>query len=51
MPDKYEAIKEKLIERGMSKKEAKKRAAKIYNAQRDEGKEPVSPSYDKKKGK
>lgn len=51
MPEQYEAIKEKLIKKGMSKKEAKKRAAKIYNAQREEGQEPVTPSYDKKKGK
>lgn len=48
MPEKYEAIKEKLIEQGMSKKKAKKKAAKIYNAQRGEDKKPVTPSYDKK---
>lgn len=50
MPEKYEAIKEKLIEKGMSKKKAKKRAAKIYNAQREEGQKPVTSHYDKKKG-
>lgn len=48
MPEQYEAIKERLIEKGLSKEKAKKKAAKIYNAKRDKGEKPVSPSYHKK---
>ena len=48
MPDQYEAIKKRLIEKGLSKEKAKKKAAKIYNARRDEGEKPVTSNYHKK---
>lgn len=32
MPKQYEAIRDKLEKKGMSKKEAQKHAAKIYNS-------------------
>lgn len=37
MPKKYEAIRDKFISKGMGTKEAKTRAAKIYNAQKKPG--------------
>ena len=46
MPAKYEAIRDKLIKKGMSIKEAKTRAAKIYNAQRKRGQKPVTRKSD-----
>ena len=37
MPKQYESMKRRLIAQGLSNAEAKKRAAKMYNAQRKEG--------------
>lgn len=42
MPKKYEAIRDKFINKGMGAKEAKARAAKIYNATRKRGQKPVT---------
>jgi hypothetical protein len=42
MPKQYEAIRDKFIAQGMSTKEAKTRAAKIYNARRKKGQKPVT---------
>lgn len=42
MPRQYEAIRDKFIKEGMSSKEAKTRAAKIYNAKRKKGQKPVT---------
>lgn len=45
MPRKYEAIRDKFIEQGMRPKEAKTRAARIYNAQREPGQRPVTGKH------
>jgi hypothetical protein len=42
MPAKYEAIKRKFLAEGKSDKEAKTRAAKIFNATRKKGQKPVT---------
>jgi hypothetical protein len=42
MPKKYEAIRDKLLEKGIALKLAKTRAAKIYNAERKPGQKPVT---------
>lgn len=42
MPKKYEAIRDKFKKEGMGEKEAKKRAAMIYNATRKKGQAPVT---------
>ncbi len=42
MPKKYEAIKRKAKKAGMGDKAAKKKAARIYNAQRKPGQKPVT---------
>lgn len=49
MPKQYEAIRDKFIAEGMSAKEAKMRAAKIYNARRKAGQKPVTRATDEKK--
>lgn len=49
MPKQYEAIRDKFQAQGMSSEEAKRRAAKIFNA-RHPGK-PVFPGSDKKRKK
>lgn len=46
MPKQYEAIKQRIMESGVSEAEASRRAAKIYNAQNPE--HPVGPSYHRK---
>ena len=48
MPAKYEAIKAKLMQQGLSEEEAEKRAAKIYNAQRKKGQKPMGPYFESK---
>ena len=47
MPKQYEAIRDKFIRQGMAVKEAKRRAAKIYNAKHP--KNPVTPKHKSKK--
>jgi hypothetical protein len=42
MPKKYEAIRDKLLEKGIAQKIAKQQAAKIYNSQRKPGQKPVT---------
>lgn len=42
MPKKYEKIRDSYKRRGVSDKEAKKRAAMTYNAQRKPGQKPVT---------
>lgn len=42
MPEKYEAMRDKFERNGMSTKRAKTKAARIYNAQRGPGEEPVT---------
>lgn len=51
MPKKYEAIRDKLERGGTPMKEAKTRAAKIYNSQRKKGEAPVTRATPKKEGK
>lgn len=46
MPKQYEAIRDKFLKEGMSEDEAKRRAAKIYNA--DHPKSPVTPATRKR---
>lgn len=46
MPRKYEAIRDALEAKGMSEKEAKSHAARIFNAQRKPGERPVTGKYD-----
>lgn len=45
MPKRYQAIKEKFLREGYTLKEAKTRAAKIYNATRRSGEPPLSPKH------
>lgn len=49
MPAQYEAIRDKFIKQGLSVKEAKTRAAKIYNSLRD--KKPSMPKLSNKPDK
>ena len=42
MPAQYEAIRDKLVKEGVPLKEAKSRAARIYNAGRKRGQRPVT---------
>ncbi len=46
MPAKYEAIRDKFKSKGVPAKEAKTRAAKIFNATRKSGEAPVTNHYD-----
>jgi hypothetical protein len=46
MPKQYEAIRDRFIKEGMSSKEAKTRAAKIYNSKRKKGQKPVTRKSD-----
>jgi len=42
MPKKYEAIRDKEMSKGTPAKAAKKKAARIFNAQRKPGQKPVT---------
>lgn len=42
MPKKYEAMRDKFKKEGASTKEAKGKAARIFNAQRKKGQAPVT---------
>lgn len=42
MPREYEAIRDRLIRKGYGVKDAKSRAAKIYNSRRKPGQKPVT---------
>ena len=42
MPKQYEAIKQSLLDQGLPLKEAKSRAAAIFNSQRKPGQKPVT---------
>jgi hypothetical protein len=42
MPKKYEAIRDKAVASGMSRKAAEKKAARIYNSERKPGQRPVT---------
>ena len=42
MPARYESIRNKFREQGLSEKEAETRAAKIFNATRKPGQKPVT---------
>ena len=42
MPKKYEAMRDKFKKQGESSKEAKGKAARIFNAQRKKGQRPVT---------
>lgn len=46
MPKKYEAIRDKFKAKGIGSKEAKTRAAKIFNATRKKGTKPVTGKSD-----
>ena len=46
MPAKYEAIRDQFIRKGLSTAAAKTKAAKIYNATRKPGQEPVTRKKD-----
>ena len=41
MPKQYEAMRDKFMKSGLSKKAAQKKAARIYNAKRKPGQKPV----------
>ena len=42
MPKAYEKLRDKFIAQGMSVKEAKRKAARIYNSMRKKGQKPVT---------
>lgn len=42
MPKKYEAVRDRMMKKGMGAKSAKTHAAKIYNASRKPGQRPVT---------
>jgi hypothetical protein len=42
MPKQYEAIRDRLVKEGVPLKQAKTRAARIYNAKRKRGQPPVT---------
>lgn len=46
MPKQYEAIRDSFIKKGMSSKNAKTKAAKIYNSKRKKGQKPVTRKSD-----
>ena len=50
MPAKYEAMKRRFMREGMSEKKAATKAARIYNAQRGEGRKPVTRGHHGRKG-
>ncbi len=45
MPHKYEVIRDRLVEQGAPLKEAKSRAAAIYNSRRKRGEAPVTGKH------
>ena len=45
MPKKYEAMRDKFMGEGLGSRAAKKKAARIYNAQRKRGQKPVSGKH------
>ena len=45
MPKAYIAIRDKLIADGMSPKQARQHAARIYNAKRKKGQKPVTGKH------
>ena len=47
VPKKYEAIRDQLLQQGLPLKEAKRRAAMIFNARRKPGQKPVSGHHKK----
>jgi len=49
MPKRYESIRDSLVAIGVSLKEAKTRAARIFNSTRKEGETPVTGKHKKKK--
>ena len=49
MPKKYEEMRDKFKAEGMSDAEAKEKAAKIYNAQRNPGQTPVTNKKHRKR--
>lgn len=51
MPAMYEAMRDYLRRKGLSMKEAKRRAAMSYNAHRKPGQAPVTRNYEKTKAK
>ncbi len=46
MPREYEAIRDRLIRKGFGVREAKTKAAKIYNSRRKAGQKPVTRGSD-----
>lgn len=48
MPKRYEAIKRTMLLKGLALKEAKTRAAKIFNATRKPGARPVTGKWEKR---
>ena len=51
MPKRYESIRDSLVAIGVSLKEAKTKAARIFNSTRKEGEAPVTGKHKKKKKK
>jgi len=51
MPKKYEAIRDKFVDKGFTLTSAKTSAARIYNAQRKPGQKPVTGKHKSKGGK
>jgi hypothetical protein len=46
VPKKYEAMRDSFKKKGMSDKDAKKKAARIYNGTRKKGQKPVTRGGD-----
>jgi hypothetical protein len=49
MPKKYEAIRDKLVDKGLTLTSAKTSAARIFNSQRKPGQKPVTGKHKGKK--
>ena len=47
MPKRYEAMRDSLIRKGMSREAAQGKAARIYNAGRKQGEKPVTGKHTK----
>ena len=50
MPKQYERMKDKFVEQGLPEKDAKTKAARIFNARRKPGQAPVTGPHNQPKG-
>ena len=49
MPKQYEKMRDKFQDEGLSRDQAQEKAARIYNARRKPGQQPVTGKQDKQK--